>query len=412
MSLDRRWFLKSLPLASLAASVSAVLAQASDHEEAQETPLFNLRGVSSTPLKVASIELLRGDVAWFVRARTAEGAEGLAVCGDRIEYLYPILTQRVAPYFVGKDARDLETLIDGVYVHESNYKLAGVPFWYCVAAVELSLLDLLGKVARKPVHDLLGGALRREIPVYLSSLRRDTTPEQEIAWLAPRLEETGSRAIKIKVGGRMSKNQDAAPGRSENLARLARKTFGPSVTLQADANGSYDAAKGIEVARMLQDLDFYFLEEPCPFEDLEATKQVADALDMAIAGGEQDASLPRFETMARDRVVDILQPDITYNGGLLRACRVARIAARAGLPITPHSPQTGAQVALMLQFAACTPNIGPFMEFPGYPRKPDAWYSPAFEPRNGTLPVPTGPGLGIEIDPAVVAKARPVSGEA
>ena len=65
----------------------------------------------------------------------------------------------------------------------------------------------------------------------------------------------------------------------------------------------------------------------------------------------------------------------------------------------------------MLQFAACTPNIGPFMEFPGYPRKPDTWYSPTFEPRQGTLPVPTAPGLGIEVDPAVMARARLVTGE-
>ncbi len=411
MSPNRRSFLKSLPLAACTPSLISRGSDASD-DLAPVAPLFDLASVAPTPLPIKSVELLKSDVAWFVRTRTTDGAEGICVCSERIDYFYPILTQRVAPYFVGKDARDLESLIDGVYVHGSNYKLAGIPLWFCVAAVECSLLDLLGKVAAKPVYELLGGAVRKDIRVYLSSLRRDTTPQQEIAWLAPRVEETGVEAIKIKVGGRMSRNRDASPGRSESLARLARDTFGPHFCLQADANGSYDAPHGIEVGRMLQDLGFYFLEEPCPFEELEATKQVADALEMAIAGGEQDASLPRFQSMARDRVVDILQPDISYNGGLLRACRVARIAAQAGLPITPHSPQAGALVAFMLQFAACTPNIGPYMEFPGMPRKPDSWYSPTFEPRKGVIPVPTGQGLGIEIDPAVIARARLVSGHA
>jgi L-alanine-DL-glutamate epimerase-like enolase superfamily enzyme len=344
-------------------------------------------------------------VGHFVRSRSIDGAEGVALCSERVGYLIPILTDRVAPYFVGKDARELERLIDGVYVHESNYKLAGMPFWICVAWVELSLLDLLGKIAEKSAGALLGPVLRTEIPVYLSSLRRDTTPEREVEWIAPRLEATGARAVKIKVGGRMSRNADAAPGRTEKLVALARDTFGPDVALMADANGSYDAARGIEVGRRLQDLGYAFFEEPCPFEELEETKRVADALDMTVAGGEQDASLPRFDWMARNRVVDLLQPDVTYVGGLTRALRVARIAAAAGLKITPHSPSTGAGAVPMLQFASVAPNIGPHQEYRGEAVKPETWHAATIEVRGGTVAVPKGPGLGLDIDPTVFEKA-------
>jgi L-alanine-DL-glutamate epimerase-like enolase superfamily enzyme len=400
---DRRMFLVGMAGAGASAFMSA-LARAAGTGPGEES-LFQLHEVSKTPLAIASVELLRTRVGSFVRSTTADGASGLAFASERIDYLHPILTRLVAPYFVGKDARDLESLIDGVYIHNSNYKLAGLAFWCCVAWVEYSLLDLLGRVANRPVGGLLGGVIRRDVPVYLSSLRRDNTPEQEVDWLGRRLEQTGARAVKIKIGGRMSRNADAAPGRTEQLIALARKRFGEQVALMADANGSYDSAKGIEVGRKLQDLSFAFYEEPCPFEELEETKRVADALEMTVAGGEQDASLPRFRWMAAQRVVDLLQPDVTYNGGLIRTIRVARVAAAAGLQITPHSPAAGPSAVPMLQFASRTPNLGQFQEYRGEVVPPVDWCTPAFEIQSGTVKVPTGPGLGIEIDPAVLRSA-------
>jgi L-alanine-DL-glutamate epimerase-like enolase superfamily enzyme len=400
----------------LASAVGAgVLAMATDSgaaPEPEEQRLFHLEQASSTPVRIASIELLRNGNLHFVRSRSTDGAVGVALANARVGYLYPILLQLVVPYFIGKDARDLEALVDGVYVHQSNYKLAGLALWCCVAYVEFSLLDLLGKVARKPVSELLGGVRRREVPVYLSSMRRDTTPEAEVEWVGKRLAETGAKAVKLKIGGRMSRNRDASPGRSERLVALARKTFGDGVTVYVDANGSYDAPKAIEVGRMLEAHGVGFFEEPCPFEELEETKRVADALTMPVAGGEQDTSLPRFRWMARERAVDILQPDVNYNGGFIRTARVARVAAAAGLPITPHSPSTGPGEAYVVHFAACTPNVGPFQEYNAAPQKPDARFSPSLEVKNGAIAVPAGPGLGIEIDPEVLRSAVKVEGGA
>src|SRR6185436_14675440 len=160
--------------------------------------------------------------------------------------------KRVIPFFIGKDARDLESLIDGVYIE--NYKMAGQAFWCPVAYVEQSLFDLLGKVAKKPVGELLGGVIREEIPVYMSGSGRELTAEEEVAVYARGAEATGAKAVKFKIGGRMSRNRDAYPGRTEKMMTLARKTLGDKFTIYADANGSYDAAKAIEVGKMLQGL--------------------------------------------------------------------------------------------------------------------------------------------------------------
>jgi L-alanine-DL-glutamate epimerase-like enolase superfamily enzyme len=371
-------------------------------------PILHLPKALTSPVKIASIDVLKVGGNYFLRTRSAEGTVGVAMANSRVAYLMGILQKRVIPYFIGKDARDIERLIEGVYVHQSNYKLGGLPFWNCAGAVEFSLFDLLGKIAGKSVADLLGGRIRDEIPVYLSSMRRDTTPQQEVAWLSKRLAETGSDAVKLKVGGRMSRNRDAFPGRTDKLIPLARKTFGNRVAMYTDANGSYDAAGGIEVGRMLQGHNVAFFEEPCPWEELEETKRVTDALEIPVAGGEQDASLPRFRWMVKNRVVDIVQPDVNYNGGFIRTVQVARMAAAAGRAITPHSPAAGFRAVTMLQFAAATPNIGAHMEFRGAPHRKETWCSPAVEIKAGKVRVPDGPGLGLEIDPAYLAKAEKV----
>ncbi len=407
---DRREFLKTASrLGLLAAAPSLLLGPAEDRTEAGPE-IFPVKKLLRSPVKIARIEVLRSGGAWFVRTTSTDGAAGLAATNERIEYLYPILLRRVIPFFVGKDARDVEALVDGVYVHHSNYKLAGLALWNCVGWIEFSLFDLLGKTAGKTAGEFLGGVLRWEIPVYLSSLRRDTTPEEEVAWVGRRLEETGAKAVKLKIGGRMSRNADAAPGRSETLVALARKTWGDRVTIQVDANGSYDAAKAIEAGRMLEAHGVYFYEEPCPFEDFEATKRVADGLQkVLVAGGEQDTSLEKFAWYVKNRGLDIVQPDVNYNGGFVRTARVGRLAAAAGLDITPHAPQTGMSIAYMLHFASATANIGRFQEFNGAPRAPDPWLSPALEVKRGAVRVPDGPGLGVSVDPDFLKKAERVA---
>ncbi|MEX2260477.1 MAG: mandelate racemase/muconate lactonizing enzyme family protein [Bryobacteraceae bacterium] len=405
MIVKRRTFLGAAAGAGVSTMLAAGPGEAGAAPE-YEKPLFDLHKFSKSPVKIKSIELLRNGNSYFVRSTSTEGAMGIART-KQVEDFVAILLRRVAPFFIGKDVRDLETLMDGVYVQ--NYKLAGQAFWSPAAFVEQSLFDLYGKVVKKPVGELMGGAIRREIPVYLSGSGRETTAEQEVEVYRHGLEATGAKAVKFKIGGRMSRNADAYPGRTETMMKLARKTLGDKTILYTDANGSYDSKKAVEIGRMLEDLNCGFFEEPCPWEELGETRKVAEALTMPVACGEQDASLWRFQWMMENGVMDIVQPDLNYNGGFIRAARVARMARKFNMKIVPHNTQTGAAAVNILQFASAIPNIGAHMEFPWREKHVnEPWFSPHFIVKNGAVEVPKGPGLGIEIDPKFLAAARKV----
>lgn len=367
--------------------------------------MIDLHALIASPVMISSIDALRVRKHYLVRVRTADGCEGVVTTNDRLAYLWTILEAFVAPFFLGKDARDLPKLVDKVYTFRSAYKLAGIALWNPVAYVELAALDLLGKIARKSAGALLHTVLRTEIPVYLSSLHRDTTPEEEVAWLAERLAETGATAVKLKVGGRMNHNLDAFPGRTEQLIPLARKVFGDDIVIYVDANGSYDAAYAIQMGALLEDYGVAFFEEPCPWQEYMQTKQVADALDLPVAGGEQDSSLPQFQWMLDNRVVDVVQPDMMYNGGMLRNLQVASWAAQQGIPVMPHSPKVGSEAAAVLHFASVVPNLGPHQEFNGEFSPAVSWTTPRFEIQNGAVPVPTRDGLGVDYDPDIWREA-------
>lgn len=363
-----------------------------------------------TPVLIASIELLKGPADFLVRVRSRDGAEGLAAGHPEVlETTWPILTKRIAPFFVGKDARDLEALLDGVYLSSSNYKWQGLPFWVPVASVEIAVLDLLGKIAGKPLGEILGSVARRDIAVYRASGNRGNSPEEEIAYLRRLVEETGAKAIKFRLGARM-RFDDASTRRDLAMIPLTRKTFGDAMTIYADGNGSYDIPMALRIGRIMQEHRLAFLEEPVPFDFYDETRQIADALPIPVAGGEQESSLRRFRWMIEHRCVDVVQPDLFYFGGFVRSIRVARMAAAAGRPCTPHMSGGGLGYLYVAHFASCVPNAGPHQEFKGTDDSlPVTSDTSPLTSVGGILKVPTGPGLGVTIDPAYVKKATIVS---
>jgi L-alanine-DL-glutamate epimerase-like enolase superfamily enzyme len=278
-----------------------------------------------------------------------------------------------------------------------------------VAAAEFAILDLLGKRTGKSIGDLLGGVRRREIAVYRASGNRGNTPEAEVEYLKRLIAETGAKAVKFRVGGRMSKNADSLPGRTERLIPLVRETFGPEMTLYADSNSSYDARKAIEVGRLMEAYDYGFFEEPCRFDHLEETKVVTDALKIPVAGGEQEFSEDGFRWMIRHRAVDVVQPDLHYYGGFIRSLRVARMADAAGMQCTPHMSGSGLGFLDVAHFASCLPNPAPFHEFKGDTDIPVSSPTSSLKCENGTIRVPSGPGFGITIDPSFVNAAEKVT---
>jgi len=378
-----------------------------DLDQAAARPVLNRKHLKA-PVLIQSIELLRKDRNHFLRVRSTDGAEGIAVDNGRADLLHPILNRRVIPYFLGKDARDLEDHLFGLYREGDNYKLQGLALWCPVALVEFAILDLLGRVAGRSLAELLGGVIRNTVPFYIASGRRDTTPQQEVDHLKGLIDKTGAKAVKYRVGGRMSRNQDALPGRTENLIPLSRKALGDHIAIHADSNSSYDPPQALKVGRMLEDINAVFFEEPCPFDDFEATKRVTDALKIPIALGEQEFSHARFKWCIQQRVADIMQPDLFYYGGLIRSIRVARMAALRNLPTTVHL-SGGFGFVYSLHYAACTPNISPWQEYKQGVETYGRWFDPPLRILDGAITVPQGPGVGIA-QPREILKGAQVVG--
>jgi L-alanine-DL-glutamate epimerase-like enolase superfamily enzyme len=151
-------------------------------EQAAAKPVLRIEGLKD-PVVIESIQLLRKGRNHFVRVRSKDGAEGISVDDGRMDVLHPILNRLIIPYFIGKDARDLEEHLFQAYRYQSNYKLLGLALWAPVALVEFAILDMFGRMTNKPLGALVGDIVRTTMPFYVASGRRDTTPEQEIDYL-------------------------------------------------------------------------------------------------------------------------------------------------------------------------------------------------------------------------------------
>jgi len=159
----------------------------------------------------------------------------------------------------------------------------------------------------------------------------------------------------------------------------------------------------------MEEHHYAFFEEPVPFDEIWETKEVADALTIPVALGEQEFSLRRFEWCIQNRAADIIQPDLHYFGGIIRSTKVARMAAAAGLPVVPHMSGGSLGYLEVVHFASFTPNTGSYMEFKGNTDLPVACDTSSLKAENGVVRCPTGTGFGVTIDPAFVSKARLVT---
>lgn len=372
-------------------------------DQVLKAPVLDLKGLEF-PIMIDKIELLFNCGLYFVRTTSKDGLVGISVSNDRIQFCYPILEKLIAPYFINKDARDLEALIDGVYVYENNYKLAGIPYYSCLSALDLSILDMLAKAKQVSLGRLFGERIHDSANVYVSSGNRHTTPEEELEILRAEVERIGARAIKYKIGGRMSKNKDSIAGRSEELIYGTRRFFGDDMIIHADGNGSYDVETAVHFGRVMEEINGYFYEEPCPFDDLWATKDTCDRLLIPLAFGEQETSLRRFKWLVENHGTDVIQPDILYNGGLVRTTKVAKMAGLAGMTVTPHV-STGFCFVYILHLSSYTPNIGKYQENKKGFEITNELLDGQLKLAGGRLNIPDSVGVGIRENHDILKKA-------
>ena len=363
-----------------------------------------------TPVIIDTLELLRFKNSFLCRVRSKDGAVGISVGNnDQMKSLFPVLTTRLQPFFIGKDCRNLEQLIDEVYVYQSNYKMQSLALWVPLATIEFAILDMLGKISGKSLGKLIGEIHNSRIAVYQANGERGITAEVTIEHLKKEVGESKAKALKFKVGGRMSNNFEEPKGRTENLIPMVRRTFGDKMVIYADSNGSYTADEAIRIGKIMEEYKIDFYEEPVPFDWYEETKEVSDALKIPIAGGEQEPSLHMFRWLIANDALQIVQPDMFYFGGMIRSMKVARMANLFGKLCTPHISGSGLGYLYMMHFVSAIPNAGPFHEFKGFNNEmPFTCKTSSLSSDEGVVTVPTGPGLGIEIDAGYIAKHQVV----
>lgn len=341
----------------------------------------------------------------FVRVETDEGIIGWGECSPMNNRLVAAhIEHAVAGLVMGRDPFDVEALVERMFV--GTYKLAGQSMAMAVSGVEIALWDIMGKAVGQPVYKLLGGAYRTQIPMYASSMRRDIEPVEEAKRLAALVEKHGFRAVKVRVGSTFGFDEDAAPGRSVEVVKEVRAALGDDIAIMVDGNSCFSAPRAIELGRKLERFGIFHFEEPCPYWDLDATAKVAKALDVPVAGGEQDWELTRFREMIEKEAVDIVQPDVIKAGGFLVCKKVAALAEAASCVCTPHQTQPFGTLA-NLHLAASTPNCRYFQEYniEPHPFWHDLFAEPVLEVKDGCLTVPDKPGLGVEIDEGVLGRA-------
>ncbi len=359
------------------------------------------------PVIIESCDLLEYQGNYICRVRSREGAEGYCVGHNiRMPHLYPIQLMLVNPYFVGKDARDLDQLIEGVFMYQNNYKYQGYALWIPVATVEMAILDMLGRIARKSMGELIGDIHHTEIAIYQANDNRGKSAEKSIENIKVLQAETGAKAVKFKIGGRRS-NPEVPAGRTEKLIPMVRKAFDSDIALYADCNGSYDAPEAIRIGKILEANRIDLFEQPVPTDWYEDWKATADALSIPIASGGGEVSLRNFRWLIGNDAVQMVQQDLFYFGGMIRCMKVARMAATKGYPCTPHISGTGLGYIYMMQFVSAVPNAGPFHEFKGLSNEvPFECKTSSLKPENGILHLPKGIGSGVEIDPDFIAKHK------
>jgi L-alanine-DL-glutamate epimerase-like enolase superfamily enzyme len=359
-------------------------------------------------MKITRLETWCNAFVGFVRVTAEDGTTGWGQLSTyNADITAQVFHRQVAPWSLGRDASGIEALIDAI--PEREHKFPGSYLYRAIAGLDTALWDWRARREGKPVTELLGGSAG-SVRAYASSMRRDITPAEEATRLVALRDRHGFDAFKFRVGSECGHDRDEWPGRTEAIVPAMRRALGDRVALLVDANSCYSPARAIEVGRLLEAHGVCHFEEPCPYWEFEQTRQVTEALALDVTGGEQDWDLQHWQRMIAMRVVDVIQPDVLYLGGITRTLRVAALGAAAGLPCTPHSANLSMVTLFTMHLLRAIPNAGPYLEFSiegpeYYPWQQELFVQDPYGIRDGKATVTDQPGWGVEIRPEWLAKA-------
>ncbi len=302
---------------------------------------------------------------------------------------------------VGRDPQDIDGLWQAMYRASVYFGRRGVAI-HAMSGIDLALWDIRGKLADKPVCELLGPPKRNRLKAYASTLMPNTESETERR--VAELGNMGFRAVKLGWG---PLGQDAA--HDVRLCAAAVRAGGGAVEILLDAGLGYghDAARAIGVARQIEQLGVGWMEEPFWPDEFEAYAELADAVGIRIAAGEHEGTSWGFRELIERGHVDVVQPDVTRCGGLTEALKIAAIAESAGVACVPHAWKSGIIKAASLHLNAVLPDAL-YQEYcvAGTPINLDLTLQKFPLDNEGCVAVPTGPGLGVDIDPDLLDRFR------
>jgi L-rhamnonate dehydratase len=297
---------------------------------------------------------------------------------------------------IGSDPFDYEQIWTSMWAKTYYYGRTG-PAMHVMSGIDMAIWDIMGKATNKPVHKLLGGSYTDKVRAYASALMPGTV--EEVKKMTEQYVSQGYTAIKFGWGPLgYDVHFDI------ELIRTARKAAGDNVEIMVDIGKRYRLKQSIYVAKALEQLNIYWLEEPLPAEDYIGYKRLTESTTLRIATGEEESGRLAFSRLINETHVDVVQPDISRCGGLSEAKKIATLTADHNILCIPHAFKTGMLIAASIHFIAAIPNA-PFLEFSvteSAIRK--QLLTKPFVQKNGFVDVPTGPGLGIEINPEVLKK--------
>ena len=357
--------------------------------------------------------------ALLVRVHTDDGFTGLGESGGfggSAESVEDIVLHDLRPKLLGQDPFMVERLWQMMYLPFKQRGRHGL-LTMAIAGLDIALWDIIGQATRTPLYRLLGG-YRDEVMAYASggfySASRD--PRRLAEEMAGYV-EAGFRAVKMKVGRDPSTmlhplplvppSDFATTTLEEDIerVRLVRQAIGPRVGLAVDANSVWNTPTAIKMGKELQRFDIAWLEEPVHNQDVAGSAEVAQALDVPVAGYEQTNGLYAYAELVSQRAVDIVQPDAIWCGGITECKKVAALAAAHHLPCMPHVFSSGVSLVANLHFIASIPN-GLLLEFDHNPNplRDELFDEPLVVDGRGMVKVPQRPGLGVRLNEATVAK--------
>ncbi len=350
----------------------------------------------------------------FNRADTRAGCIVEIVCEDGTTgwgecfgpaRLNAAIVQAFRPLLIGQDALATDRIWQTLYNQFRDQGQKGLTVC-AISGVDIALWDIKGKHFEAPVHQLMGGPLRTSVPAYATgTYRRDTgDPLDYIVAEVQGYVKEGFGAVKLKIGFGIP--EDIA------LIRAVREAMGPKIGLMLDANHGYDAIDAIALGRAVTPLDIGWFEEPVVPDDLGSYEEVRRGQPIPVAGGECEFTRWGFREVLTRRAMDIIQPDTCAAGGLSECKKIADMANAFGVRYLAHVWGTGIGLSAALHLLAVIPDNPPrhtsrqpLLEFDRseHPFRQAVLKTP-IEHENGIVAVPTGPGLGIEIDRAALKR--------